>query len=79
MVSLSYRLIYGRDPNNWDIIKKVYHVFKTENEVIEWISKNFLEKSIFWIDYTVTKDGVILFTANNVNLYFNGSNYRENR
>lgn len=79
MFKLSYRLIFGRAPNNWDIIKKVYHDFKTENEVKEWLSKNFHEKSIFWIDYTVTKDDVILYTTNNVNLFFDGSNYRENR
>ena len=79
MFKLSYRLIYGRAPNNRDIIKNVDTDFETENEVKEWLSKNFHEKSIFWIDYVVTKDDVILYTANNVNLFFDGSNYRENR
>lgn len=79
MFKLSCRLIFGRAPNNWDIIKKVDYDYETEKQVTEWLSKNFHEKSIFWIDYIVTKNDVILFRANNVNLFFDGSNYRENR
>lgn len=79
MFKLSCRLIFGRAPDNRDIIKKVEYDFKTENELTQWMSKRFLDKSLFWIDYTTTKEDVILYTANNVNLIFDGSNYRENR
>ena len=79
MFKLSCRLIFGCAPDKRDIIKKVKYDFKTENELTQWMSKRFLDKSLFWIDYTVTKDDVILYTANNVNLIFDGSNYRENR
>jgi hypothetical protein len=72
-------MIYGRAPNMHDIIKIEKYDFTTQDELDKWLTKKIKKKSIFWIDYTVTQNDVILRTANNVNLAYDGKNYRENR
>jgi hypothetical protein len=65
---IKYTLLMGFDPFKHPIIVKKEDLYDEMDSINSWIEKNILPSSIWWIDYQILNEEVILEEKRNINL-----------